>query len=296
MAAPRRQQVPPLNALRAFEAAARHSSFTEAARELFVTPAAVARHVKGLEAWAGAPLFTRRAQGVELTALGTSVLPEFVSAFDSLGGVVQSLRAQVEPNVVRIAALPCIAQLWLAPRMPVIRAAVNDIVLSVTTSEHPPNLKREPFDMSIYFVANPLRDTHIELCRNVTFPVCSPALAAELREPADLAGATFLHDACWLHEWDAWLAHACPDASIDTRGSVFTLYSFAVAEAKNGAGVLIGHEPLVRGDLDRGDLIAPFETSIEGDVSLAIEVARPNYEERPLGRVIEALRNASPPA
>jgi DNA-binding transcriptional LysR family regulator len=282
---------PSLKALRAFEAAARHSSFTDAANELFVSPAAVARHVKGLEEWAGASLFNRRAQGVELNALGLSMLPEFVAAFDYLGDAVQSLRAKAEPNVIRIAVLPCIAQLWLAPKMSAIRAEVEDIELSVTTLENPPNLKREPFDMSIFFVSNPLSDAHIELCRNVTFPVCSPALAAKLREPADLADATFLHDACWLHEWDTWMAKACPNASIDTEGSVFTHYGFAVAEAKNGSGVLIGHEPLVRDDLARGDLVAPFETVVKCDVSLAIEVARPKYEELPLGKVVDAVRN-----
>lgn len=290
----RDRKVPSLNALRAFEAAARHSSFTDAANELFVTPAAIARHVKGLEMWVGAPLFVRRAQGVELTALGHSVLPEFIDAFDGLGAVVQSLRAQAKPNVIRIAALPCIAQLWLAPRMPALRDAVKDIDLSVTTLEHPPNLKRDPFDMSIFFVSHPLRKTHVELCRNLTFPVCAPAAAAALREPCDLANANFLHDACWPDAWDDWLGKACPNAAINTQGAVFTLYSFAVAEAKNGAGVLIGHESLVRNDLETGTLVAPFETVVENDESLAIEAARPNDEKSPLGTVIEALQKSSP--
>jgi len=293
MTTPRSRQGPSLNALRAFEAAARHSSFTEAANELFVSQAAVARHVKGLEAWVGAPLFTRRAQGVELTALGRSVLPEFVHAFDCLGEVVHSLRSKGKPNLVRLAVLPCIAQLWLAPRMPAIRNKVEDILLSVTTLENPPNLKREPFDLSLFFVPKPLKDTHVEICPNATFPVCAPALADELREPADLAGANFLHDACWMQEWDIWMKNACPAASVDTRGSVFTLYSFAVAEAKNGAGVLIGHEPLVRDDLARGDLVAPFDAIVESDTTLAIEVARPGFDDGPLGRVIDAIRKAS---
>ena len=115
---PPRPKGPPLNALRAFEAAARRGSFSAAADELCVTPGAVAQQVKSLEAWAGARLFLRHAQGVELTALGLDVLPGFVAAFDRLGEAAQALRSQAAPDTIGIAALPSIAQLWLSPRLP----------------------------------------------------------------------------------------------------------------------------------------------------------------------------------
>ena len=95
---PPRPKGPPLNALRAFETAARRGSFTAAADELCVTPGAIAQHIKTLESWAGARLFIRQAHGVKLTTLGSDILPGFVSAFDQLGDAVQTLRARAEPH------------------------------------------------------------------------------------------------------------------------------------------------------------------------------------------------------
>ena len=102
---PPRPNMPHLNALRAFEAAARLGSISAAAQELFVTPAAVAQHVKSLEAWAGEKLFKRNPQGVELTPLGAGILPEFISAFDELGDAVNKLRTTAAPG--KSGLLPC---------------------------------------------------------------------------------------------------------------------------------------------------------------------------------------------
>ena len=154
---------------------------------------------------------------------------------------MQQLRTRADPSQVRIAALPSVAQLWLSPRLPAIRSATRDITVSITAMETPPNLKREPFDLSVFFEDLPGDPAALELCRDAVFPVCSPEIAAGLEHPADLSHATCLHDAAWSVDWGRWLAVASPEESIDTRGPVFSLYSLAVEEAKNGAGVLIGH-------------------------------------------------------
>lgn len=255
---PPRPAGPPLNALRAFEAAARHGSFSGAAGELCVTAGAVAQHVKTLEAWAGASLFQRRAQGVELTALGKAVLPGFVSAFNQLSQAVQTLRAQAKPHHIRIAALPSIAQLWLSPRLPEIRAAARDVTISITALEAPPNLQREQFDMCVFIEHEPDHPQVIEICDDVIFPVCAPALAAQLSAPEDLTEAVCLQDATWSDDWTQWMESASPGTRLQARGPVFSLYSLAVEEAKNGAGIVMGHEPLVRAQLDAGTLVAPF--------------------------------------
>ncbi len=293
--APPRPKGPPLNALRAFEAAARCGSFSAAADELCVTPGAVAQHVKALEAWAGGRLFTRRAQGVELTDVGSSVLPGFIAAFDALGEAVQVLRAQAAPDQIRVAALPSIAQLWLSPRLPAIRSAVPGITVSIAALESPPNLKREPYDLSLFLEAAPRSDRTIEICRDALFPVCAPSIARRLKTPADLAGETFLHDASWARDWDAWMRAADGAdgtfglGGIDTSGPVYSLYSLALEEARNGAGILIGHEPLVRTWLDTGALVAPFSPRVSLDHCLVVRTARTPLDSQPLSKIIEAL-------
>jgi len=152
---PPKPKGPPLNALRAFESAGRLGGFSIAAEELHVTPGAIAQHVKALEGWFGADLFERRSQGVNLSALGESVLTDFSDAFDQLGAAVQTLHLRANPKHIRIAALPSIAQLWLSPRLPAIRTKAPDISISVTAMEHRPKLTREPFDLSIFYDDGP---------------------------------------------------------------------------------------------------------------------------------------------
>jgi len=250
--APPRPKDLPLNALRAFEAAARLGGFAAAAAELGVSPGAVTAHLKALEAALGAKLFARGPRGVELTALGARALPGFVAAFDALGGAVQVLRAEAAPQVVHIATLPAVAQLWLSPRLPALRAAAPEISISVTAMEAPPNLKRAPYDLSLFYGGQ-----GEVLVEDEIFPVCAPHLAARLRAPEDLRGETCLTDASWSGDWGLW-ATAAGLADFVPRGPVFSLYALAVEEAAGGAGILIGHGALVAGHLARGALVAPF--------------------------------------
>ncbi len=290
MLTPPKPAMPPLNSLRAFEAAARLGGFKAAAAELSVTPGAVAQHIKSLEAWAGAPLFERMSQGVRLTALGTAVNADFSAAFDQLGSAVNRLRADAGPSQVRIAVLPSIAQLWLSPRLPAVRALVPQTTISITALDHPPNLLREPFDLSIFFVEGEPGENQIEICRDVIFPVCAPKLASSLRSPADLGGQIFLHDARWTRHWSLWLEAVRED--IDPSGPTFSLYSLALQEAENGAGLLMGHEPLVRASLDAGKLVAPFEQVLELQRRLVIETPLALRKGSPLQVIVAALCRA----
>ena len=221
---PPRPVMPSLNALRAFEAAARLGSMVLAASELSVTPGAIAQHIKALEAWAGQKLFHRRAQGIELTQLGHSVLSDFTKAFDHLGEAVQKLRSEAAPKEIRIAALPAIAQLWLSPRLPELRASMPGVTVSITALEQPPNLSREPFDLSIFLEPHPVSAGGIRVCDDVIFPVCSPSVASRLKRITDLAGAVFLYDTRWEEDWRIWLDEALPDRTFDTSGPQFSLF------------------------------------------------------------------------
>ncbi len=255
---PPRPSGPPLNALRAFEAAARLGGFKMAASELNVTAGAVAQHVKYLEEWCGEQLFERHAKGVRLTGTGAAVLPEFIAAFDALSRATQSLRSKTRPKQVNIAASPSIAQLWLAPRLPEIRAALPGVSISVTAMEEPPNLTREPYDLAIFFEETARQDVDYQFAADLLLPVCTPALAQGLAEPGDMAQVPCLFDLSWPQDWALWLEHLPPNARFTPKGPEFSLYSLAVQEALGGAGILMGHLSLVQRYLDRGELVAPF--------------------------------------
>ncbi len=290
--APPRPKMPPLNALRAFEAAARLNSFSAAAEELCVTPAAVAQQIKSLETWTGKRLFKRNAKGVQLTPLGASVLPGFIGAFDAMAASVQTLRSQANPHEIRIAATPSIAQLWISPRLPALRRDIPDIALSITAMEEPPNLSREPFDLAVFY--RPIQETSADviIAVDTVFPVCAPDIADRLQSVSDLKDQTFLFDTTWKSDWETWLNEAQPDPTLLKSGPEFSLYSLALEECKNGAGVLIGHEALVRPFLKSGVLAAPYETTCQLPQALTIRSMKPAANGTPLKRVVDFLIEA----
>lgn len=269
----------PLNALRAFEAAARTGAFTLAAAELGVTPGAVTAHVKALEDRLGAALFERQARGVRLTALGLAAVEELTGAFDALAGAEARLRALALPREVHVATLPAIAQLWLSPRLPALRAAAPEISVSITALEAAPNLKRSLHDLSLF----PAESGGWLVAADELFPVCSPALAARLSRIEDLAAVPCLSDSVWARDWEVWLQAA--GAKVAVRGPVFSLYALAVEEAVNGAGVLMGHGPLVAAQLERGALVAPFPQRVPLKAGFRLWSARPLTKGGAVARV-----------
>lgn len=283
--APPRPRDLPLNALRAFEAAARLGGFAAAGAELGVTPGAISAHIKTLEDTLGAPLFTRGARGVVVSPLGARVLPAFTAAFDALGHASQTLRAEAAPHVVHIATLPAIAQLWLSPRLPELRAAMPDIAVSITALEAPPNPKRTPYDLCLF----PSRDRGICVAQDVIFPVCAPQLATTLRSPGDLREAVCLTDTTWSEDWTLWAAHALPGQDFTPRGPVYSLYALALEETVNGAGVLMGHGPLVARHLAAGTLVAPFDIRVAMPQDLRLWATRAQAGAGPIRQVMTWL-------
>ncbi|HFC04155.1 MAG TPA: LysR family transcriptional regulator [Rhizobiales bacterium] len=284
--------MPSLNTLRAFEAVARLNSISVAANELCVTPAAVAQHVKSLEAWTGSKLLQRHPRAVELTPLGQSVLEEFTMAFDQLGRAVQNLRTSAAPFEVRIAALPSIAQLWLSPRLPEIRSTLPNVSISVSALEHCPNLTRDSFDLAIFYQDSKHCDDCIVVGQDRVFPVASPTVAKRLTKISDLSSETFLYDMSWKADWETWLDNVVPCQNLKKSGPEFTLYSLALEECKNGAGVLIGHEYLVRTHLADGKLAAPFNEMVSLDKYLTIHTQRKIKPDSPLETIVQMLADS----
>ncbi|SDR55981.1 transcriptional regulator, LysR family [Rhizobiales bacterium GAS191] len=295
-----------MNALRAFEAAARHESFAAAAQELGVTPAAIAQQVKSLEAWMRQPLFERMSQGLRLTAAARQALPAFMQAFDDLGAAVQGLRRAAMPEELRIAALPSVAQLWLQPRLRDLRRQFPKLQISVTALEQPPSFVREPYDLAVFYLgeerqaqiernAQIERPSHVELrplAADTLFPVCSPALVGKgkTRLPlASLSRFVLLHDGTWRDHWALWLDFAGA-AGIDARkGPSFSLYSLALEAALDGVGMLIGRRSLVQPLIDKRRLIAPFEAVMPAPTRLYLLRPRAARRDATLDAVADWL-------
>jgi LysR family transcriptional regulator, glycine cleavage system transcriptional activator len=200
--------LPPLKALRVFEAAARLGGFAAAAQELNVTPGAVAQQVHKLEEWLGCELFERTAQGVHVPEHGRRVALRIAQALDELAASARALRQLGGPPPLHLAASPAVAQLWLRPRLARLKNALGGAQISVTAIEAPPDLEREMFDAAVFFLNDgdtPHGATAMPLADDVITPVCMPTLAATLATHDDLAHATLLHDSMWRADWRRWL-------------------------------------------------------------------------------------------
>lgn len=294
--APPRPKGPPLNALRAFEAAARLRSFSLAALELNVSAGAVAQHVKAVELWAGASLFERHAQGVRLNQIGERILPDFEAAFDLLAEATRKLRLAAAPSEIRIAALPSVAQLWLSPRLPKIRSAIPEVSISVTALEQAPNLIRDQYDLSLFFQEGEgaLEDGSIVLAEDEIYPVAAPGVAAEISSAEDLAAVPCLEDVTWSSDWAIWLKAAGAGKVQLRRGPAFSLFALALEETRNGAGVLIGHDQLIRPDLEQGRLVRLFHKSAYSGRRLVLSVAQAGHTHV-LQRVTDLLSQQTGP-
>ena len=289
--APRRPKGPALNAMRAFEAAARLSSFVAAAEELGVTPGAISQHVKTLEDWAGTALFKRRAQGVELTPAGESIKSDFSAAFDAMARATHALRNLTRETHIHIAALPSIAQLWLPPRLVAIRQAFPANRFSVTALETPPSLRRDLFDLSVFFAPETGNPDQIVLASDLMTPVCAPSLAAQIKDAGDLQNQTLLHDQTWLDDWPKWAnTNGLPSNNM-TNGPRFSLYGLAVEEAKAGAGILMGHLSLIEPALKSGELVRLSDIDVPSGQVLALNLPHRSLRRPELNDIAKRLQS-----
>jgi len=286
---PPRPKGPALNALRAFEAAARLESFASAAEELSVTAGAISQHIKALEEWAGVPLFRRNAQGVRLTPEGRAIAPAFVKAFDALGDAIRGLRDVRPTRDIQIATMPSLAQLWLPPRLRQIRETFPHIRLSVTALEVAPNLRRELFDLSLFIRQPSGSDQEIVVRPDVIYPICAPELAALIAAPEDLANHPLLYDRSWSDDWGLWAKAAKVELATIGDGAQYSLFSLAQEEAKSGAGVLMGHAILSDSAVSSGELVRLFDVACQTDKSLVLEAATRKEHDPELVEILTIL-------
>ncbi len=257
-----RARLPPLNAIKAFEAAARLGSFTRAAVELSVTHGAVSRQIRLLEEWLGTRLFQRTSRNAVPTRAGIDLLAEAGPALDRLAGA--SLRAQgggQARGVLDISALPTFAMRWLIPRLPELQREHPALETRIVTASTPAEQFRMDVDVVVSGPARQPGWVGSRFLGEAYLPLLSPGLMKErpLRAPADLVRHTLLHAATRRQMWLRWLTAAgVPDLK-PARDQVFEHFYFAIQAAIEGLGVAMGPLALVGDELREGRLLAPIK-------------------------------------
>jgi LysR family glycine cleavage system transcriptional activator len=275
------RRLPPLNALRAFEAAARHLSFNAAAAELHVTPAAISHQIKALEADLGVKLFRRLNRAVRLTDAGQACLPELRDAFDRLAEAVARARRADTGGILTVSSSPALAAKWLMPRFESFRAAYPDIDLRVDASMHLVDFAREDVHVGLRYGRGNYPGLHTELLlRSEVFPVCAPDLldgAHPLRTPEDLQHHTLIHDETLVldpscPDWAMWLRAAGVAAVNPSRGLRFNQIALALDAAMSGRGVALARNVFAAADLTAGRLVRPFGAAIPVDFAVYVVI------------------------
>ncbi len=255
--------LPSLNGLRAFEAAARHMSFTKAAEELHVTQTAVSHQIRRLEEQLGVRLFVREVRAVRLTREGEAYLPAVSTAFDDLRQATARLHRPRAQRVLTVSATPTLAAKWLLPRLGGFQDAHDGIEVRISTSMRLVDFRREEVDLAIRYGRGSWPGLRADwLMAEDVFPVCSPALLAgakPLARPGDLAHHTMLAVASYPDEWPIWLTGAGLPRDLMRRSLTFDLALMAYQAAMDGLGVALGRSPLVAADLAAGRLVIPFD-------------------------------------
>lgn len=275
------QPLPPLNALRAFEIAARHMSFATAAKTLHVTPAAISHQIKGLEEHLGLRLFRRLPRGLELTRAGQVLLPRLKEGFERLAQGIEELRALQAPGTLSVSAATSFTTRWLAPRLHRFVGAHPDLDVRINASTRLIDPSRGEADDGETLVGSPVEDADIvvrfgtgdyegfrvdPLLKVEVTAMCSPRLLKEgkpLQKPADVAQHALIHDNVKADDggqlWDAWLASAGVTGVDTSHGLRFSHAMLALEAAADGMGIAMGITALAGSDLAAGRLVAPFE-------------------------------------
>jgi LysR family glycine cleavage system transcriptional activator len=266
--------MPQLSALRAFEAAARHLSLTNAARELHVTPGALSHQVRGLEEFLGVRLFERRVRAIALTAAGRQLYPGLQTGFGHIREAVESLRVGVQPNVLVVSTAPGLTSKWLAPRLYRFTAAHPDVDVRISSSAANANFATDGIDLAVRNMpAEPARDSTLafEKLVDLTYvPVCTPRLLQRhgpVKDAQALARLPLIHDESLAAraaspDWSEWFK-AAGLGNVDLKpGLRFTSADHALDAAGEDAGVLLTQDIMAYDGLRSGRLVIPVKLSL----------------------------------
>jgi LysR family glycine cleavage system transcriptional activator len=263
------ERLPPLSALRTFEAAARHLSFTRAAGELHVTQAAVSHQIRTLEEDLGVLLFRRLNRRLLLTDEGQLLMPAVRRAFDELAAGVERVRERRCGGTLSISTTPSIAANWLASRVGRFQALRPEFEIRLMATPRLIDFAREGVDCGIRYGFGDWPGLRALRLLNATLvPLCSPRLLTgpdALCRPADLARHTLLHALDDMDGWRLWLRAAEVEGIDPTRGLKFDNLPLALQAAISGAGVAIAGAPMATDDLAAGRLVQPFALELPSE-------------------------------
>jgi LysR family glycine cleavage system transcriptional activator len=281
------KKLPPLNALRAFEAGARHLSFTKAAEELHVTQAAVSHQVKALEAHLGYALFKRMTRKLGLTEQGRVLFPVVNEAFLRIAEAADDLRSAGDSRTLTVSVTPAFGAKWLVYRLPKFWQQHPEIDLRVHHSIQCADLRYDDVDVAVRYGAGAWEGLESEFMLRVDYtPVCSPALLKgkhPLKRPADLRHHTLLHEDDYAG-WTQWLAVAGASDVDPRRGPIMDDWTVLTQTAVDGGGVALGKPSMLTRDLADGTLVAPFDITMLTDLAYHL-VYLPGALEREKVRV-----------
>ncbi len=272
--------LPSLNALRAFEAAARHANISRAAEELCVSPGAISRHVAILESHFGCPLLVRQHRGVTPTELGQRYLRDIASAFDQIDRAGRALSPNRPAAMLKVRLFTTLSSDWLSYRIGAFRAAHPEVHLSLSASLRQPDFAVEDLDIGMMFGPGDWPELHCDVLFRGSFtPVCTPELGKTLARPDDLRHQNLLYSPLQTARWDEWLLQAGV-ADINTHeGLRFESSSHAYHAARQGAGVALGQTFFLIDDLKSGTLLAPFDQRVEHPLSYCLVCPRRRKDE-----------------
>src|ERR1700761_1661829 len=260
-------RLPSLNGLRAFEAAARHLSFTLAASELNVTQTAISHQIRRLEEELGLRLFIRKNRALALTPQARDYLPGVRAAFNDLRLATDRLLRKDDDKVLTVSTLASLAAKWLLPRLTAFQEAHPGVDVRITTSTSLVDFKNGDVDAAIRYGRGNWPGVRSEwLMTDDTFPVCSPALLSgkrPLRTPEDLRDHVLLHTSTYDDDWRQWLTAAGLPSDISKQpGITFDLMLMTVQAAIDGLGVAMGRTSYVEGDIAKGRLVVPVKIAL----------------------------------
>ncbi|WP_372740629.1 transcriptional regulator GcvA [Neptunomonas sp.] len=261
------RRLPPLNAIRVFESAARNESFVLAADELSVTASAVSHQIKTLEQFLGVVLFRRNKRKVQLTPQGEQYLLSIRYALDEIEVATQRLKSNPETDVVTISVAPNFLTRWLMPRMQRFQKKFPEVELQITASTGLIDFNRSNTDMAVYFGKGDWHDIDVHFLSDVFLvPVCSPGLITQdkpLVKPEDLRQHTLIHVSKRLDEWPQWLHLSGVESVGFSRGLRLSSSQLATAAAQEGLGVALADSTLSSREITEGKLIMPFDIMLD---------------------------------
>jgi len=254
-------RLPPLNALRAFEASARHLSFTRAAEELFVTQAAISHQIKSLEEHLSIKLFMRKNRSLLLTEEGQSYFLDIKDIFNALHDATDKLLARGAKGAITVSLQPSFAIQWLVPRLNAFNILHPDIDVRIKAVDQPDNSLTEDVDVAIYYGRGRWSNVHAEkLHTEYLIPVCSPLLLngkKPLNTVKDLTQHTLLHDTS-RRDWKRWFKDVGVKGVNVNHGPIFSHSSMVLQAAIHGQGIALAHSVLAKPDIASGRLVCPF--------------------------------------